>query len=111
MTDTYGKESTEEQRNAVARLMYDVGVACDMQYHPQGSGALSTAAVAALQRYFGYSRSANLLFREYYTIDEWEDTVYSSLAQGLPVLYSGVTSTGEGHAFVCDGYRDGYGAA
>ena len=108
MTDTYGKESTEEQRNAVARLMYDVGVACDMQYHPQGSGALSTAAVVALQRYFGYSRSDNLLFREYYTIDEWEDTVYSSLAQGLPVLYSGVTSTSEGHAFVCDGYRDGY---
>ena len=38
MTDTYGKESTEEQRNAVARLMYDAGVAVDMVYTPQVSG-------------------------------------------------------------------------
>ena len=108
MTDTYGAESTGEQKDAVARLMYDVGVACDMQYNPLGSGATASAAVGALQQYFGYSRSVNLEYREYYTIDEWEELAYSSLAQGLPLLYGGTTSGNEGHAFVCDGYRDGY---
>ena len=108
MADTYGEGSPQESREAVARLMYDVGVASDMQYHPLGSGAVASTAVSAMAKYFDYSRSVNIQYREFYTIGEWEDLVYNSLAGGLPVLYGGTTSGNEGHAFVCDGYSGGY---
>ena len=43
----------------------------------------------------------------YYSIDGWEDLIYSELANGRPVLYGGHNED-SGHAFVCDGY-DGNG--
>ena len=43
----------------------------------------------------------------YYSIDGWEDLIYSELANGRPVVYGGRRDAG-GHAFVCDGY-DGNG--
>ena len=39
--------------------------------------------------------------------EEWENLIYNDLAAGLPVFYSGETDGGSGHAFVCDGYKDG----
>ena len=108
MTDTYGAESTEEQNAAVARLMYDAGVAMNMEYTPQESGTDQMAPAYALTTYFGYDKSMKMLDRTFYTTAEWEETVYGNLAAGMPVFYMGVTASSGGHAFVCDGYSDGY---
>jgi len=108
MTDTYGDESTEASKNAVATLMYACGVSVEMGYTPNESGAITNKLGPALIRNFGYDKGLWVPHRDAYGILEWEDMIYADLAQGLPVLYGGQGSGG-GHQFVCDGYsRDGY---
>ena len=41
MIDYYGNGSSQEEREAVATLMYHCGVSVDMNYEPSGSGAYS----------------------------------------------------------------------
>lgn len=109
MTDTYNSASTTAQQTAVARLMYDVGAGAQMAYSPDGSGAYSIDAAAGLVKYFGYDKGISYVQRNYFTHDEWYDMIYGELAEGRPVYASGydagITS---GHAFVFDGYQNGY---
>ena len=108
MLDSYGTAATDAQKNAVATLMYSCGVSVNMNYSPSASGASSLYAARALVDNFNYDGSLQYLLREYYTLDDWEDEVYGSLAEGCPVLYGGQSSNG-GHEFVCDGYsQDGF---
>ena len=69
MTDTYSAASTQEAKDAVAKLMYDLGVASKMAYHPSGSGASSYTAVKAMADYFGYDPSVNMLDRNCYGLE------------------------------------------
>ena len=57
--------------------------------------------------YFGYQNTVQDRHRICYSIDGWEDLIYSELVNGRPVLYGG-SREDDGHAFVCDGY-DGNG--
>ena len=90
---------------AVALLMYHCGVAVDMQYGPNGSGAHSFDVPDAIGDYFRYTKSATRLDRDLYTKYEWEEMLISDLREGFPLYYSGSDSDG-GHAFVCCGYRE-----
>lgn len=107
MTDTYNSSSSEESRNAVSQLMADVGIASNMNYSPLASGAISLTSLQGLVEYFGYDVGAALIQRNYYGLEEWQDSIYASLAAGYPVYYGGQNSSA-GHAFVCDGYNNGY---
>lgn len=108
MTDTYSDASTEAQKKAVAMLMYHCGVAVNMDYGPESSGADFREAAVALVKYFDYDRGVHSLSRDCYGIDEWTDMVYGEIAAGRPVLYSGRNAE-VGHAFVADGYdSDGF---
>ncbi len=106
MTDRYDDKSTEEAKTAVAKLMLGCGISVNMHYEPGGSGAATTRMGEALIDIFDYSPSLWMPNRTFYGYDEWEDMIYSDLAEGLPVLYSGAGTDG-GHQFVCDGYSDG----
>ncbi len=107
MTDTYATGSTQEAEDAVAQLMHDVGLACNMNYGASVSGALNIDGARAMTNHFGYDKSAILLSRDFYSADEWSDMLYGSLASGAPVFYAGLNGSA-GHAFVCDGYQNGY---
>ncbi len=107
MTDTYDENSSTESRDAVALLMFDAGVSVEMGYSPEASGAAIFNAAISLATYFNYDKSTVRLLRDYYEDDEWIEILYSSLAFG-PILYGGQSPTNGGHAFVCDGYRNGY---
>ncbi|MDX9749622.1 MAG: thiol protease/hemagglutinin PrtT [Flavobacteriales bacterium] len=98
--------------NAVATLMYHLGVSVDMQYSPQISGAWVIQAHSpttdhnseyALKTYFGYDPAMQGLKRQNFTQGQWINMLKSDLDAGRPVLYAGWGSGG-GHAFVCDGY-------
>ena len=102
MTPTYGSSSTTAAKNAVAKLMYDCGVAMDMDYG-ESSGASFTAAAAALTTYFGYDSSVQLYMRDYFSMSEWKAMLKSELDAKRPVLYGG-SAAKSAHAFVCDGY-------
>lgn len=107
MTDIYNSSSSEESRNAVSQLMSDIGIASEMSYSPISSGAISLTSLQGLVEYFGYDVGAALIQRNYYGLEEWQDSIYASLAAGYPVYYGGQNSSA-GHAFVCDGYNNGY---
>ncbi len=108
MTDTYDESSSQESRYAVARLMYDAGIASRMSYGLYESYAYFYDAACGFVNNFKYDRSTILLWRNYYEEDEWIDMMYASLASSYPIFYTGQLQGGGGHAFVCDGYRDGY---
>ena len=98
---------TEVQQDAVATLMRYCGQSCYMYYTPDNSFSDHQQVVEALVKYFGYKNTARFLKRIQYSIDDWEDLVYSELATGHPVQYGGLSDNG-GHSFICDGY-DGNG--
>lgn len=103
MKDTYNGGTS----NAVAKLMQYIGYAVEMDYAPDGSGASERNLPSLLQQYFNYSKSTTLAYRDYYSIETWDNLIYNELVNNRPVVYCGA-SMGGGHAFVCDGY-DGNG--
>ncbi len=107
MSDTYDESSSAESRQAVAQLMYDLGVLAEMAYKPAISSAPAFTTLVRLVKNLKYDKSAIIRSREFYTDKEWIDMVYANLAEGYPLLYTGQNEW-QGHAFVCDGYRDGY---
>ena len=94
---------TDEEAAAVAQLMLHCGVAVDMNYGVDASGAHNFNAATALDEYFAYS--TKYFLRDIYTEDDWMDLVYSELSEGRPILYGGATPDGYGHSFVIDGYN------
>ncbi len=106
MPDHVSYYSDEAEQHAVSLLCYHCGVAVNMNYestlHTSGSGAYSNDVPEALY-HFGYTNSFHLN-KNGIPEEAWDSLLYSNLDQGLPVYYSGQSSSG-GHAFVCDGYR------
>ncbi len=108
MLDSYRGNYTETQADAVATLNYHCGVACNMQYGVDASGAFIKDAADGLVRYFGYPASVTWLSRDDYSIEEWMEKVFAELSDGLPIIYGGQDPyNGYGHAFVLDGYDNG----
>jgi hypothetical protein len=106
MTATYGNASTQEQKDAVATLMYHCGVAVEMDYNTDsegGSGASQYDMGPAMVNYFSYDAGMQLYTRDFYSKNEWANMIKTELDAARPVLYTGVSSDG-GHLFVCDGY-------
>ena len=110
MIPNYKKDSyTTTQANAVATLMHHVGVAADMDYTVDGSGAVSSIALAAMTKYFGYNKAINVLPKDFMKEEDLLHVIATDLQAGRPVYVSGSTVNQEGHAFVCDGIKsDGY---
>ena len=114
--ERYNGSETDEQREAVANLMFYCGASVKMDYGPNGlvlgrgagSGSYPSDVPTALKRYFDYSEHTTLVWRKDYTEEKWDELIYSELSKGNPVYYCGYNSSA-GHAFVCDGYDgDGY---
>ena len=97
--------ATQQEIEAVALLMYHCGVAVDMQFSPNGSGANSWDVPDAIEHHFSYSSHATLKMRDQYSLLNWQNMLKESFDIGWPVYYSGFNNSG-GHAFVCDGYDD-----
>lgn len=106
MTPTYDESSTQAEKDAVALLSYHCGVSVEMDYDAS-SGAHTHNTGTALMNYFGYDKDINILHRDYYGSDEWNQLVKNELDAARPVIYSGQSSDG-GHAFVCDGYTNDF---
>lgn len=109
MIPNYKNSYTTTQANAVATLMYHVGVAADMDYTVEGSGTASNVALTAITEYFDYDKAINILPKDYMKEENILQTIATDLQTGRPIYLSGATINQEGHAFVCDGMRsDGY---
>jgi len=84
-------QATQAQRNAVAKLMKDVGLASGMQYHPGFAVATNQGAFDAFVKHFDYQATC----------------VYQELVDGFPFYFYGATKDYKGaHAWVVDGFDD-----
>ena len=109
MLPYYSSGYNSTQAKAVATLLYHVGIAADMDYDPDGSGASSSIALANLGTYFGYDKGINTLPKDFMKEEDVLNAIAADLKIGHPVYVSGATKNQEGHAFVCDGMQsDGY---
>lgn len=103
MLDVHDENATEEQKAAVAELMYACGISVQMEYGVNASGAFSYYVPNALIEYFGFDKGIHQEQRIHYTIKQWNDYIYSQLRENGPLYLSG-SNDSSGHAFVCDGY-------
>lgn len=102
MLPKYNKEAnaTQQQKDAVAKLMYHCGAAVQMNYGPESAASVSASKLA---KYFGYDADLMMdLSRSSFTLDKWMQIIDTELTAGRPVLYGGQASDG-GHQFICDG--------
>lgn len=110
MPDVLNSSSTQAQIDAVATLVYHVGVSVEMDYSPDGSSASSknsgninnASAENALREYFKYKSTLHSVDRADFSPVEFLDILYAELDAARPFIYRG-TDEG-GHAFVFDGY-------
>ena len=111
MPNALNGNSSAAQINAVATLMYHVGVAVEMDYGIHGSGAYvhsygfpySASSQNALPTYFHYKSTLHSYFKDYTSDNDWIEAITADLDAGRPVLETGY-GDGGGHAFVIDGY-------
>ena len=116
------------KRREVSKLGYMLGVAVEMKYRPQGSGALSQDVPDAMRRYFKYKKGVMTYRRASFTGQYaqylnyppyngavTETTFFKKLRQDLrrnrPVYMGGQSSSGSGrdaggHAWICCGYQE-----
>ena len=92
--------------DGVARLMADLGVAVEMQYNKDGSGAYIGNLVTAMQKYYGYSKLSHLMAIEDVGAEAWNGRLREEIDANRPVLYAASDPAAGGHAFVIDGYKD-----
>jgi hypothetical protein len=104
MINQYGGGATQQQKDAVALLMYHCGASVEMDYGLAASGAYSADAGVSMTTYFKYDKSMRMQDKAYFTNAEWIDLLKQSLDATLPIYYKGQGPDG-GHAFVCDGYN------
>jgi PKD repeat protein len=95
----WGCEEAEE--TALAELNYEVGVAFNMHYASDGSGAYTMDAANVFPNYFKYKTSTEVHHRNGNTAYEWFELIKAEVNAGRPMEYR-IT----GHAIVCDGWRD-----
>ncbi|MGD0551782.1 MAG: C10 family peptidase [Sedimentisphaerales bacterium] len=97
-----GCSTTVAQRKAIGALTYDAGVAVNMDYESDSSGASMSDAAAAMVSTFGYS-NAIIGGDEYSNVgDGLNGMINPNLDSGNPVML-GISGDG-GHAIVADGY-------
>jgi hypothetical protein len=87
---------------AVSTLMYHCGIAVNMDYGPDESGAFDPKD--ELVNYFNYSTESQLVQRNSYSDSEWTALLKKELDSSRPMYYKGQGPSG-GHAFICDGYQ------
>ncbi len=100
--DDYTGSEPQVQKDAVAELCYEVGVAENMMYGVCGSGTYHTDAMDAFRLRFGYSDDIDMEHRAEYDVtgEEWFAMLQEDLNQRRPLQY-GIRR----HSIVCDGWR------
>lgn len=106
MLDSYKGRYTKEQGNAVARLMLDCGVAADMNYATDGSGAYTENRSRTQTKLWLSRDDSKMLIRRKYTEEAWMDIIYNEINERRAIFYGGNDKKNGGHAFVLSGYDE-----
>lgn len=94
-----------DQADEVSKLMYAAGVAVDMMYNENESGATANEIPYNLYRFFRYNipsfiyKSGGCPDNKSYSDEEWFSIIKNQLDAKNPIIYSYI-----GHMYVVDGY-------
>ncbi|MBP5370331.1 MAG: C10 family peptidase, partial [Bacteroidales bacterium] len=105
--ESYTGEPGEDGAEDVAALLYQIGVALEMNYGVVESSSSTMVATVVLQDYFQCkTNTIHYEFREDFDYEAYKSQILADLIAGRPMLYGGVkSSTGGGHQFILDGYE------
>ena len=96
--------------NEIAKLAYHFGVAIQMNYTPDGSGAATAQAKEKLYSTFKYDPTIMSYFRGNYldtAVNQFYTVLKTEIDEKRPIYYSGCTETFSScHAYVLDGYDE-----
>ncbi|NLB85712.1 MAG: T9SS type A sorting domain-containing protein [Bacteroidales bacterium] len=106
MPNFFKPNSTTEEKEEVARLMFHCGIAVNMNYGYESSGSQTAFAWEAFKSNFKYRSGSYFIYKEEMSDAEWKFKLKYDLDLGRPIMYAGVSEDEGGHAFVCDGYKD-----
>ena len=101
MPNSISASSPQVEIEAVAQLIYHVGVSVDMNYRPSSSGAVTGKLCETMPAYFFYTDQMLNLYRENYTHEAYMQLVIDAIDMDWPMVHRG-----GGHAYVLDGYND-----
>ena len=90
----------------IAWLMRYCGQSVLMNYNLDESMSSPSNILGALISVFNFSKGVDLVNRDEFTDEEWEEALYREIELGRPVIYSGFKDK-TGHTFVLHGYKDG----
>ncbi len=97
------KGSLDSYSNAVATLLYHIGISVDMVYGPESSGCYLKKVAPGLKNHFKYEAN-DYKKRSSYNSSDWLGMLVTDLNAKRPIIYRGMGT--DGHAFVCDGYSE-----
>ena len=103
-TTTLSSQTYCTSGDDVAQLLYDLGIAIDMDYDSSSSVAFSVYARDALEDHYGYDDWIEINYKSNYTWSQWRTMIQDEIDAFRPIEYRGSTSANEGHSWVCDGY-------
>lgn len=95
----YQVSSTDKNRSALGRLAFDAAVAVEMDFENGGSTSNINRIPNAVKKYFRY----DLPIYKTKNDPEFWNLIDSSITHNSPVQLAVSTSSGAGHAIVCDG--------
>ncbi len=102
LNEYHSKPSSEEQRKAIGKLMYDTGAALQMDYEPTGSTSNINKTPFIYQNFFKFSGQ--------YQDKDWSEfwnKLDANIQEGHPVPVAvDASRTGDGHVFIVDGYKE-----
>ena len=104
MEDLFATESSQ-------LLIYHAGVAVNMGYSPDGSGAWvmngQNSTYSAMRQYFRYQNNIGRHWPEDYSTEVYRSILKEDLDGNKPIIYVGCSNDGC-HAWNIDGYDDNY---
>jgi len=102
---------TDDQRELLGRVTYDVGVCVGMGYDANGtgSGAQESALARAFKEHFGFATATCVNFKGDEETDKplYDRYIYNQLRCGAPVGF-GISSDTGGHSVVAVGYGEDF---
>lgn len=113
MPNALTSASSQAEVDAVATLIYHVGVASNMRYNVSAQGGSGTynhndyypSAMSALVDHFKYAPDIVVVAPGSHNADAYSAMLRAELDLQRPILYDGRDAAG-GHSFVCDGYDE-----
>lgn len=110
--ETLGASLTDDQRESIGALLFDVGISIKSKYNESGTASMINHAANALVDTFGYSNAIGLSYgvvegeslAEGLPVTLLHNAINTNLDAGLPVGIGAAGGAIGGHAFVADGY-------